>query len=286
MWSQGFFSFLFFSSACLQNNFLIPFSVSGVLCVAYWCEEPFPLSPRICIRIMAEFRKIQHNAELMVAPFLIHTGYKILASHKTNILTMCVFTAIARANKQQITCTMYDLKHGGKLKHCQKVTPYSPLWLRVQTEAGLSGTKNTDLIWHLMVMKPYDYKCVSPTITVCVRSLLFKQGQSRLWEAALLLVVSSATFVFQAELFLWFPLKILFQIMCIKRKKTRIKIISFGTLYPSPADLGLLRKLSDIEGLYGYSSAAAAIQSGQQSMMRSLQRPLSATGVLKIIKWW
>lgn len=70
-----------------------------------------------------------------------------------------------------------------------------------------------------------------------------------------------------------------------KKKKTRIKIISFGTLYPSPADLGLLRKLSDIEGLYGYSSAAAAIQSGQQSMMRSLQRPLSETGVLKIIKW-
>lgn len=128
----------------------------------------FPLSPHICIRIMAEFRKIQHNAELMVAPFLIHTGYKILASHKKNILTMCVsslycfgfgacptcikpevldtFTAIARANKQQITCTMYDLKHGGKPKHCQKVTPYSPLWLRVQTEAGVSGTKNTDLI--------------------------------------------------------------------------------------------------------------------------------------------
>lgn len=47
-------------------------------------------------------------------------------------------------------------------------------------------------------MKPYTYKCVSPTITVCVLSLLFKQGQSGLCEAALLLIVSSATFVFQA----------------------------------------------------------------------------------------
>lgn len=76
----------------------------------------------------------------------------------------------------------------------------------------------------------------------------------------------------------------------IKRIKTRIKRISFGTLYQSPADLGLLRKMSDIEGLYGYlaqslalssvQTPAAAIQNGQQSMVRSLQRPLSATGVL------
>lgn len=49
-------------------------------------------------------------------------------------------------------------------------------------------------------MKPYTYKCVIPTITACVLSLLFKQGQPTRWEAALLLAVSSATFVFQATI--------------------------------------------------------------------------------------
>lgn len=77
-------------------------------------------------------------------------------------------------------------------------------------------------------------------------------------------------------------------------KKPSIKIISFGTLYQSPTwdrrercrTLKDSMVTSSAESALSSIQTPAAIQSGQHSTVRSLQRPLSATGVLKIIKWW
>lgn len=83
---SGFFSLHpFFSLLVFKIIFLFASQslVFSVLHTDVW--SIFPPSPHICIRIMAEFRKIQHNAALMVAPFLIHTGYKILATQEMNL---------------------------------------------------------------------------------------------------------------------------------------------------------------------------------------------------------
>lgn len=93
--------------------------------------------------------------------------------------------------------------------------------------------------------------------------------------------------------------------ICIKNKDKQEKITLFETIFQSPTDLGLLRKMSDAGGLYGYflSRVISAFQHphscyrflchlcchSERTAIRgeiTAETPVSAMGVLKMIKLW